>query len=95
MAKDNLDAIIYPTWSNPPRKVGDFESPAGDNSQYLSPHTGFPAITVPIGFTHGSLPAGLTFVGKLFAEPVLIKFAYAFEQGTKHRRPPEKFPALK
>lgn len=94
MAKDNLDAIIYPTWSNPPRKVGDFESPAGDNSQYLSPHTGFPAITVPIGFTHGSLPAGLTFVGKLFAEPTLIKFAYAFEQGTKHRRPPERFPAL-
>ncbi len=94
MAKDNLDAITYPTWSNPPRKVGDFESPAGDNSQYLSPHTGFPAITVPIGFTDGSLPAGLTFVGKLFAEPDLIKFAYAFEQATKHRRPPEKFPAL-
>ncbi len=94
MAKHNLDAIIYPTWSNPPRKVGDFESPAGDNSQYISPHTGFPAITVPIGFTDGSLPAGLTFVGKLFAEPLLIKFAYAFEQATKHRRSPEKFPAL-
>lgn len=57
MREHNLDAIVYPTWSNPPRKVGDLESPAGDNSQMLSPHTGFPAITVPMGFTHGSLPA--------------------------------------
>jgi len=92
MEKDKIDAIIYPTWSNPPRKVGDTESPAGDNSQYLSPHTAFPAITVPIGFAYNSLPAGLTFVGKLFAEPDLIKFVYAYEQATKHRRPPEMFP---
>jgi amidase len=90
-----IDVVIYPTWSNPPRKVGDMKSPAGDNSQYMSPQTGFPAITVPMGFTHGSLPAGLTFVGKLFSEPTLIKYAYAYEQATKHRRPPEKFPALK
>jgi len=95
MEKDNVDAIVYPTWSNPPRRIGDFESPAGDNSQLISPHTGFPAINVPIGFTYDSLPAGLTFVGKLFGEPDLIKFAYAYEQATKHRRPPEKFPALK
>jgi len=92
MEKDKIDAIVYPTWSNPPRKVGDTESPAGDNSQYMSPHTGFPAISIPIGFTYNSLPAGLTFVGKLFAEPDLIKFAYAYEQNTKHRRPPEMFP---
>jgi Asp-tRNA(Asn)/Glu-tRNA(Gln) amidotransferase A subunit family amidase len=92
MDKDRLDAIIYPTWSNPPRKVGDLESPAGDNSQYISPQTGFPAITVPMGFTHGSLPAGLTFVGRLFTESTLIKFAYAYEQGTKHRHAPERFP---
>jgi amidase len=91
MEKDRLDAIIYPTWSNPPRKVGDLDSPAGDNSQFISPQTGFPAITVPMGFTHGSLPAGLTFVGKLFAEPDLIKYAYAYEQKTKHRRPPDGF----
>lgn len=94
MEKDKLDAIIYPTWSNAPRKVGDMASPAGDNSQVLSPQTGFPAITVPMGFTHGNLPAGLTFLGKLFAEPTLIKYAYAYEQATKHRRAPEKFPPL-
>lgn len=95
MKKDNVDAVIYPTWSNPPRKIGDMKSPAGDNSQLLSPHTGFPAITVPMGFTYGSLPAGLTFVGKLFGEPDLIKFAYAYEQATQHRRPPGTFPQLK
>ena len=95
MERDRVDAIVYPTWSNPPRKVGDTKTPAGDNSQVLSPQTGFPAITVPMGFTYDSLPAGLTFLGKLFDEPTLIKYAYAFEQTTKHRHPPEKFPALK
>ena len=95
-AMDNakIDAIIYPTWSNPPRKVGDMKSPAGDNSQILSPQTGFPAITVPMGFTHGSLPAGLTFLGRAFSEGPLIKYGYAYEQATHHRRPPEKFPPL-
>lgn len=94
MAKDKLDAIIYPTWSNAPRKVGDLQSPAGDNSQILSPQTGFPAITVPMGFTYISLPAGMTFLGRLFSEPDLIKYAYSYEQATRHRRPPEKFPPL-
>jgi len=91
MEKNYVDALIYPTWSNPPRKVGDMKSPAGDNSQVLSPQTGFPAITVPMGFTHESLPAGLTFVGRSFSEGLLIKYAYAYEQATKHRRPPEGF----
>jgi Asp-tRNA(Asn)/Glu-tRNA(Gln) amidotransferase A subunit family amidase len=94
MEQDRLDAIIYPTWSNAPRKIGDLQSPAGDNSQMLSPQTGFPAITVPMGFTYGSLPAGLTFLGRAFSEPDLIRFVYAYEQATKHRRPPEKFPPL-
>ncbi len=94
MAAVGVDAIIYPTWSNPPREVGDTESHAGDNSQHLSPHTGFPAITVPMGNTRGVLPAGLTFVGRLFSEPDLIGFVYAYEQATGHRRPPALFPAL-
>ena len=91
MEQAQIDAIIYPTWSNPPRKVGDRESPAGDNSQILSPQTGFPAITVPAGFTSANLPAGMTFVGRLFDEPALIRFVYAYEQATQHRRPPAPF----
>lgn len=94
MDKQHVDAIVYPTWSNAPRKVGDGRSPAGDNSQVLSPYTGFPAITVPMGYTHGRLPAGITFLGKTFGEAELIKLAYAYEQATQHRHPPPKFPPL-
>ena len=94
MEASQINAIIYPTWSNPPRRVGDLESPAGDNSQILSPQTGFPAITVPTGYTSADLPAGMTFVGPLFDEPTLIRYTYAYEQTTRHRHPPALFPPL-
>jgi amidase len=94
MAREHLDAIVYPTWSNAPRKVGDTLSPAGDNSQVLSPQTGFPAITVPMGFTHGTLPAGLTILGPAFSESTLIRYAYNFEQATHARKDPALFPPL-
>src|SRR6202789_2642916 len=94
MTKNHLDAIVYPTWSNPPRKVGDITSPAGANSQILSPQSGFPAITVPMGFTHGSLPAGLTILAPAFREAALIRYAYDFEQTTRQRKEPPLFPAL-
>ena len=48
-----------------------------------------------MGFSYGALPAGLTILGRAFTEPMLIKFAYAYEQATHHRRPPEKFPPLR
>ena len=84
-----LDAIIYPTWNNKPAKINLFnEEYKGDNSQIIAPHTGQPAFTVPMGFTSGNLPAGIQFLGRLFDEPTLIKLAYAYEQGTKHRIPP-------
>jgi len=91
MAEADIDAFIYPTWSNPPRKIGDMESPAGDNSQLIPPHTGLPGFTVPMGFSYENLPAGLQIVGKLLGEALLIEIAYAYEQETKHRRPPDLF----
>jgi Asp-tRNA(Asn)/Glu-tRNA(Gln) amidotransferase A subunit family amidase len=94
MDKAGVDAILYPTWSNPPRLIGDLKSPGGDNNQVISPATGLPAITVPMGFTHGTLPAGLQLLGRQFGEPTLIKFAYAYEQATKHRHPPPAFGPL-
>ncbi len=94
MDREHLDTVVYPTWSNAPRKVGDMKSPAGDNSQVLSPQTGFPAITVPMGFTHGDLPAGMTFLGRTLSEGELIRLAYSYEQATKPRRAPRLFPAL-
>ena len=92
MYRSGVDAIVYPTWSNLPRKIGDLESPPGDNSQNIPPHTGFPAVTVPMGFTEEELPTGLQIVGKLFDEPVIIRIAYAYEMISKHRRPPFRFP---
>lgn len=95
LVQNKVQAIVYPTWSNAPRKIGDDKSPAGDNSQVLSPQSGFPAVTVPMGYSYEVLPAGLTFLGDGFSEGVLIKLAYAYEQATKHRYPPVDFPALK
>jgi Asp-tRNA(Asn)/Glu-tRNA(Gln) amidotransferase A subunit family amidase len=85
----NLDAIIYPTWNNRPARLDSFrEEYKGDNNQIIAPHTGQPAFTVPMGYTEGNLPAGIQFLGRMFDEPVLIKLAYAYEQATKHRKPP-------
>jgi len=95
LADHQLDALVHPTWSNPPRLIGDLNTPAGDNSQYLSPHTGFPAITVPMGFVRDSLPMGLQIIGDAWSEPTLIAIAYSYEQATRHRRPPSSTPALR
>jgi len=89
MNDQRLDALIYPTWSNPPRLIGDLNTPGGDNNQFFSPSTGFPAITVPMGFTRGdTLPAGLQFFGRPWDEATLIRLAYAYEHATHHRREP-------
>jgi amidase len=53
-----------------------------------SPISGYPSIVVPIGFTSDNMPFGLTFVGRAFFEPLLIKAAYAFEQAMQGRRAP-------
>jgi len=91
-----LDALAYPTWSNPPRLIGDLNTPGGDNSQLFAPSTGFPAITVPMGFTrNGTLPAGLQLLGRPWSEPTLLTLAYAYEQGTHHRHPPAATPPLR
>jgi amidase len=94
--RETLDAFVYPTWSNPPRLIGDLNTPHGDNSQVFSPTTGFPAIQVPMGYSrNNTLPAGITFFGKAWDEVTLIKLAYSFEQATNHRRPPNSTPRLK
>jgi len=89
MDRLKLDAIVYPTWNNKPAQIdASYKDYKGDNSQIISPHTGQPAFTVPMGFSNGNLPAGIQFLGRMFAEPTLIKLVYSYEQGTKHRVPP-------
>ena len=96
MTRHRLDALIYPTWSNVPRLTGDLNTPHGDNNQLFSPSTGFPAITVPMGYTRGqTLPAGLQFFGRPWDEETLIRLAYAYEQATRHRRPPPTTPPIR
>jgi Asp-tRNA(Asn)/Glu-tRNA(Gln) amidotransferase A subunit family amidase len=95
MDQAEVDAVIYPSWSNPPAHIDRGRAEyRGDNSQRVAPATGMPAITVPMGFSYGTLPAGLQILGRPYSEGLLFKYAYAFEQGTHHRRPPEGFPEL-
>jgi len=92
MDKLKLDALVYPSWNVKPAKsrsvFTSYADGKGVNSLVISPHTGQPAFTVPMGFSGGNLPVGLEFLGRMYAEPTLIKLVYAYEQGTKHRVPP-------
>ena len=55
---------------------------------------GFPALSVPAGFTQDRLPVGIEFLGRPFSEGTLFAIAYAYEQATHHRRPPATTPPL-
>ncbi len=91
MDEHNLDALLAPTggpaWftdlANGDHSTGGSSTPAAVS--------GYPNITVPMGFVFG-LPVGISFFGRAWSEPTLIKIAYAFEQMTKHRKPPRFQP---
>jgi amidase len=87
-----IDAFVYPTWSHVPAPIDRAnEEYRGDNSQRVIPAAGLPAITVPMGFTYDAFPAGLQFAARPYAEGLLFQMAYAYEQATRHRRPPPGF----
>jgi amidase len=90
MADNNLDAIVYPPTTQPAAVIGQPQNAGGNNR--LSAFSGFPAITVPAGFTSDGLPVGIEFLGRAFNEPTLIKFAYSYEQGTHNRKAPVLVP---
>jgi amidase len=93
MDKHQLDAIVAP--SGGPAGVTDLVYGDRDVGGSSSPAAvaGYPNITVPAGHISG-LPVGLSFFGRAYSEPVLLKIAYAFEQSTKHRRPPKFLPGI-
>ena len=66
----------------------------GNNSQRLSPPTGFPALSVPMGAVGDGLPVGLQILGDAWSEQTLIAIAYAYERGTRHRAAPASTPPL-
>jgi amidase len=85
--KHRLDALVTPTTAPPwATDLVDGDHGLGGSSQPTA-LAGYPAITVPAGFVFG-LPVGITFMGKGYSEPTLIRLAYAFEQTTRHRIPP-------
>ena len=91
MADHNLDALVYPTLSSPPAPIGQFQ--LGSNCQ-LSAWSGYPAITVPAGYTVDGHAVGLEMISTPWTEPTLLRFAYAYERGTMRRVPPPLAPAL-
>jgi amidase len=91
MDKNNLDALIGPTggpaWLTDHINGDSF----GGGSASAAAVAGYPNITVPAGFVNG-LPVGISFFGRAWSEPVLIRLAFAFEQATNIRKPP-RFPS--
>jgi amidase len=89
-AKHRLDALVAPTQGAPALTDLVNGDPNGPSSTSPCAVAGYPAITVPMGYTFG-LPLGITFMGLAWSEPTLLKLAYAYEQATKVRRAP-RFP---
>jgi amidase len=92
MDEHKLDALVAPTGG--PAWFTDLANGdhSGGGSSTPAAVSGYPNITVPMGFVFG-LPVGISFFGRAWSEPTLIKCAYAFEQLTKHRRPPQFRPS--
>jgi len=91
MDREGLDALLYPTVRRKAAVIG--ESQGGSTCQ-LSAATGFPALTLPAGFTDDGLPVGVELLGRARSDARLVAFGYAFEQATHHRRAPARTPAL-
>ncbi|MFD0853137.1 amidase family protein, partial [Actinomadura adrarensis] len=92
MAEHDLDALVYPTIHEPATTIGTNQSYLNCR---LSGYSGFPALSVPAGFTDAGLPVGVELLGEPFSEPKLLGMGYAFEQATKYRKLPASTPALK
>jgi amidase len=88
MTKHRLDALVAPT-QGPVWKIDLINGDGGGGGSFTQPAAvaGYPHITVPMGLVQG-LPVGLSFVGRAWSEPTLLKLAYAYEQLSKARKPP-------
>ncbi len=93
MDKHQLDAIVAPTGG--PASLTDLLN--GDHftggSSSAAAVAGYPNVNVPAGFVHG-MPVGISFFGRAWSEPTLVKIAYAYEQATKQRKPAQFLPSV-
>lgn len=72
MERERLAALVFP----------------GRSGAAIGARAGYPSVIVPAGYTADGAPVGLTFLGRAWSEPALVRLGYAFEQATRHRRPP-------
>ena len=87
MDEHNLDALISPT-GGPAWKTDHINGDSfGLGSSSPAARAGYANITIPMGFVD-TLPVGISFFGRAWSEPILLEIAYAYEQGTKHRKAP-------
>jgi len=96
MADHQLDAIVHKAVEHQPTLIADGLRPPFVN-QKGAPHLNtflqfVPSIVVPAGFTRDDLPAGITFLGRPYDDARMIRYAFAYEQATHHRRPPTATP---
>jgi amidase len=101
MADNKLDALVYATYDHQPTEIpadamtnASLDATGIGNNRRLSPILGFPAMTVPAGFTTDRLPVGIEFLARPFEEGTLLKFGYAYEQATHRRKPSPLVPAI-
>jgi Asp-tRNA(Asn)/Glu-tRNA(Gln) amidotransferase A subunit family amidase len=98
MAKNNVVALLYPHQKRLPVMIGDVNQ--AERNGILASLAGFPAITVPAGFSTPTqsapigVPVGIEFLGPPFSEPQLLQITYGFEQATHARKPPQSTPPL-
>lgn len=94
MNKNKLDAFVAPSggvaWMT---DLVNGDCGVFEGMTSFAAVSGYPSITVPAGFVQ-NLPCGMSFFGRAFSEPTLIKIAYAFEQLTKSRRAPKFLPTI-
>ena len=98
MADKKLDAIVHKAVEHQPTLIKDGLNPPFVD-QKGAPHINtflvyVPSIVVPAGYTRDRLPAGITFLGRPYDDGNMIKFAYAYEQATRHRKPPSSVTPL-